>query len=112
MLNRSSRLTTKQFNEVMKNGKVVHSAFFMARMSSPAESTRISAVTPVKIAKKAVLRNKMRRRTYAAVRPLLAGISFTAHIILIAKAPLLLIEESAAIQADLRDLFVKARLIR
>ncbi len=112
MLNRSSRLTTKQFNEAMKNGKVVHSTFFIARIQSPTPSFRAAAVAPVKIAKTAVVRNRSRRRIYAAVRSLSLPASAKAHVILIAKSPLLIDDGSDAMRADLRSLFVKAGLLR
>ncbi len=112
MLNKSSRLTTKEFLETMKDGKVVHSAFFIARIQSPTPSLKVSAVAPVKIAKTAVLRNKTRRRIYDAARPLLAEASSKAHVLLIAKAPLLQNDDAAALAAEVRDVFVKAGLLR
>ena len=96
----------------MKNGKVVHSTFFIARIQSPAEALRISAVAPVKIAKTAALRNRTRRRIYAAIRPLLVEVPSKANIILIAKAPLLQNDDLGAVRDDIKALFVTAGLLR
>ena len=112
MLNRSSRLTTKLFNEVMKNGKVVHSTFFIARIQVGVPSLRVSSVAPVKIAKTAVLRNRTRRRIYSALRPVLAGVTSKANIILVAKPPLLQNDDIEEVREDIRNLFVKAGLLR
>ena len=112
MLNRASRLTTKQFNEAMKAGKVIHSPLFMARVQYGTKLLRIAAVAPVKIAKTAVLRNRTRRRVYGSVRSLWGSIEGTAHIIIFAKAPFLKTDDADAISGDLKDLFVKAKLLR
>ncbi len=112
MLNRASRLTTKQFNEVMKNGKVVHSTFFIGRIHTKADSKGLAAVAPVKIAKTAVLRNRTRRRIYTAVRPLFAEVSVNAQVLLMAKSSFIETSDTAAVRADLKNLFVKAGLLR
>jgi ribonuclease P protein component len=112
MLKKSSRLTTKQFNEVMQNGKVFHTPFFTARFHSiDTRPVGMAAVAPVKIAKTAVLRNRVRRRIYSAVKPFIENIS-GCRIILIAKPPLLKDESMDVIRGDLRGLFVKAGVLR
>ena len=67
MLKKSRRLSTKQFDEVMKKGRVVHSSLFLMRFMNDQKDTRISAVAPVKIFKKAVLRNATRRKMYIII---------------------------------------------
>lgn len=112
MLRRSHRLSTKQFDEVIKSGKAVHSAFFLARtLPSPDGVVRIAAVTPVKIAKKAVIRNRTRRRIYEAVQPILETVKEPVLAIILAKSGALT-APSDALTVDLKALFVKAGLLR
>ncbi|MDB5238827.1 MAG: Ribonuclease protein component [Candidatus Parcubacteria bacterium] len=99
----------------MKDGKVVHSTFFIGRIRLMPDSLRIAAVAPVKIAKTAVVRNRTRRRIYAAIRSAFGSdmsVMKSAQVILIAKAPLLVSDDPTQIQADIRSLFVKAGLLR
>ena len=106
MLKKSQRLLTKQFNQVMSKGKVLHSTLFMARVLKGQVGTKIAAVAPVKPFKRAVDRNKVRRKIYNALRPVEAG----THIIIFAKIGVLqaTLEEIAA---DLKSLFVKAGIL-
>jgi ribonuclease P protein component len=115
MLRRSRRLTKGQFDETMIKGRVFHSPFFLARISETKDLSlsKIAAVAPKKIAKTAVTRNRARRRIYAAVQPLvLAGLNPGVHIILIAKAPLLMADKIGDISVEIKALFVKAGLMR
>lgn len=114
MLRRSSRLTTGQFEEAVTKGRVFHSPFFLMRAlpSGGADASKVAAVAPVKVAKTAVLRNRTRRRVYAAVRPVVIDTLKPGwHIILIAK-PALLGQTTAEIARDIAALFVKAGLVR
>jgi len=118
MLRRSRRLSTEQFNEVIKKGKAFHSLFFQLRISrNPGEPTRAAAVAPVKMAKKAVARNDLRRRIYEIVSPLLPDSVVGYHVIVFAKPTLLPAGEAkapsdAAVVEDLKALFVKAGILR
>lgn len=112
MLRRSQRLSTKQFDEVIRSGKAVHSAFFLVRtLPAPDKAVRIAAVTPVKVAKKAVIRNHTRRRIYEAVRPICEAVKEPVLAIIIAKSSALTASLDS-LAADLRALFVKAGLLR
>ena len=85
MLVKSKRLSTRQFNEVMKKGRFAHSPLFMLRILTNKKGTRIAAVAPQKIAKKAVTRNRIRRRMYEAVKPFMGSIVSDAWLIIFAK---------------------------
>lgn len=124
MLRRIQRVSNKQFEEVMKKGKIVHSTLFLARMiatspdstvigktSSTQALTRIAAVMPVKIGKTAVIRNKTRRQIYEAVRPFASELKTGFIIAIFAKAPALT-ASTDEIRVGVRDLFVKAGLLR
>ena len=111
MLPRSNRLSTEQFNQVMKLGRAHHSSLFLVRTSSIKGHSRVSVTVPTKIAKLAVQRNKFRKKMYEAVRLFFAQIIQDQHIVVIAKAPLLLATQKG-IETDMRDVFVKAKLLR
>jgi ribonuclease P protein component len=65
MLPKKIRLTTALFDQVFKSGKVQHGLYFWSRSydSDEAES-RFAVTVPKKIAKTAVLRNKIKRLGY------------------------------------------------
>jgi len=118
MISRSHRLSTEQFNEVIKKGRVAHSPLFLMRALQTGEGpARVAAAVPVKVARKAVSRNAMRRKVYEAVRTLLSDIKEGLHVILFAKtinAPTDLKKPltGALISNDLKGLFVKAGILR
>ena len=122
MISHSHRLSTKQFNEVIKKGRVFHSPLFLMRVLQTGEGpARIAAVVPVKIGKTAVIRNALRRKTYEAVGPLLSKIKEGLSVILFAKTiangsnPKSRSEKTltgALISDDLKGLFVKAGILR
>ena len=85
MLKKSARLTTKQFNEVLQKGRVHHSSLFLVRAMSGQSDKRVSAVAPVKIAKKAYARNSIRRKIYAVLRSAWPSIPAGLYAIVFAK---------------------------
>ena len=98
----------------MLKGRVFHSPLLMARVLGGQTDTRISAAAPIKIYKKAVERNKVRRKIYNALRIQLAGVGSIkdgTHVVVFAKAG---ISEAAQeeIAAELKTLFVKAGVLR
>ncbi len=111
MLPRSQRLSGEQFALVMKNGRVSHSALFLLRALPGSPDTRISTTVPVKIAKTAVQRNKFRKKMYEAVRVIFSEIVPNTHIAIIAK-PQLFQATQKAIETEVKEVFVKSRLLR
>ncbi len=83
----------------------------MLRALSGSADMRVSTTVPVKIAKTAVQRNKFRRKLYEAVRLIVSNIVFNTHIAIIAK-PQLLQSDQKVIEMEVRDAFVKAKLLR
>ena len=118
MLRRSRRLSTEQFNEVIKKGKAFHSLFFQLRLSrNPGEPTRAAAVAPVKMAKTAVARNALRRKIYETISPMLPESVDGYYVIVFAKPTLLPAGQfqapsNEAVAEDLKALFVKAGILR
>ena len=111
MLPRTSRLTTRQFDLVMKKGRVVHSSFFLARVLEGQVGTRFSAVVPVKVSKKATDRNRIRRAMYDHIARPLNSITVSCHVAIFAKIDTTT-KPSADVFADLKALFVKAGILR
>lgn len=70
-----------------------------------------SAVAPKKVAKTAVLRNKIRRKTYSAIRPLYNKLPKGTQAIFFAKVTFLKATQKE-IENDIQAFFVKAGLIR
>ena len=113
MLKKTQRLTTRQFNEVMAKGKIVRSPLFLLRILDQAgppndPGSRVSAVAPTKVAKKAVERNRIRRRVYAAVRPILPLMKEGVRVLILAKT---VPAASADLTAELRTVFAKAGIL-
>lgn len=73
MLPHSQRLSTAIFDEVFKTGRLVHSGFFTIKVKNTSGTSRFAVSVSKKIAKNAVDRNRIRRRTYSAVENLLKG---------------------------------------
>jgi len=69
MLSREHRLDSEGVSLVMSKGRVVTSPSFLFRVleSKNAGTFKLAAVAPKKIFKTAVLRNKVKRRTRAAL---------------------------------------------
>ena len=111
MLSKSHRLVTADFDAVMEKGRVTHSSLFLMRHVAPVKDTRVSAVVSKKVGKTAVIRNAMRRKIYEAVRALPISSLKGAHAINIAKNEAMSADYKA-LSGDIKDLFVKAGLLR
>lgn len=95
----------------MAKGKVSHSLFFLLRTLIVGKPTRVSVVVPQKIGKTAVIRNKLRRKVYEAVRPLFSLVAPDVYIIIFAKSSALS-ASFAELQREIRVAFVKAGVLK
>ena len=95
----------------MKNGRVSHSPLFLLRALNGTKDTRVSTTVPHKIAKTAVKRNLFRKKLYEAVRLVIPAMVPNTHVAIIAK-PQLFEMSQKAIEAEIKDVFVKAKLLR
>jgi len=87
MLSKKSRLTKKEFDHVFKNGKRIHSPS-MQLIYTPGEKFHGAAVVGKKVHKRAVDRNRLRRRLYGVLYRYQKAQGCTGNYILIAKPPL------------------------
>jgi ribonuclease P protein component len=67
MLKKSQRLTRELFTYLQASRRYFHTEHFMLRVADAPNGPRIGISVSKKVAKKAVLRNKIRRRGYSAI---------------------------------------------
>ena len=89
MIPRRRRLTKGLFDDVMSGARPSHSALFVIRYVKSEGPSRFSVTVPKKIAKSAVSRNKLRRRAYSALYPLLPKVKDGIHGVLVGKSTIL-----------------------
>lgn len=87
MLPKHKRLTKKEFNEVFEKGQPIHSDFLFGKVLKTKKPTdsKFSVSVPVKVEKKAVKRNLLRRRGYVILKNTLENIKNDFKIIIILK---------------------------
>lgn len=94
----------------MDKGRLFHSSFFSAKLLKIEGLSRFSVAVSKKVAKKAVDRNKTRRRVYSSLRPIIAKISGIHGVIMI-KAPVLK-ASLKEIESEMAEFFVKIGLLK
>ena len=122
-------MSGRQLEAVIKEGRVIHSPLFTVRFLfvDDREGDRFASVVPSKVGKTSAMRHLVRRRMYEAVRYIINGIgknrestkdSYTKdgiapkyHVVILAKNAAL-DAKPAEMSADLRQIFVKAGLLR
>lgn len=102
MLPKEKRLTTNGFNRFFGVGRRYHSEHFTL-MHVPFPVTKAAVVVGKKVAKKAVERNRMRRRVYTVLGTLLADCGSGVYIVLVKKP--LSERTHEELQAELAALF-------
>lgn len=70
MLSKKKRVTRKLFNEIIETGKTFSTPFFVFRYFYNKNTPRYTFVIPKKIVKKAVNRNKIKRKGFNIIREL------------------------------------------
>lgn len=97
----------------MEKGRAYHSSLFHMRLifDGSTKKSRLSVVAPQKIAKKAVERNRIRRQIYILAKPFISGFKLGSQAIVFAKIGAKTAKKEE-MTVDLKDLFVKADLIK
>ena len=110
MLQKRSRLT-KHDIEALKHARRIKSAHFLVLYGFSADSTapKVSFSASKKVSKLAVVRNRLRRRGYSAIAPLLPQLA-QKSLILIAYSSLWTESSIAEMTAELADALKKAGL--
>jgi len=70
MLSKNKRIPRKLFKPLLESRKYFNSEHFSLRVA-PSEEVRVAVSVSKKISKKAVVRNKVRRRVYSAMRDII-----------------------------------------
>lgn len=69
MLSKNNRVNKALFNDIMKNGVVIHSPVFLFRYVKSFENkANFAFVVPKAVARGAILRNKKRRQGYNSLK--------------------------------------------
>ncbi len=110
MFPKEKRLNTALFKEVMTSGKAFHSSFFTLKVLKKDSKSLFSVSVSKKVAKSAVLRNKIRRRIYSVIRSIENKIKDGFYIILIAKEPTK--TDFEIIKEEVNNIFVKSGLLK
>ncbi len=107
MIPKTNRINREDFEKVMKKGGFQSSGLFSLRfLKNPLNSTHFSVVASKKVAKNAVLRNKIRRRAYSILHKNIKNPYF---IILIRKKG---VEKATftEVEADIISVLEKAKI--
>ncbi|MEY2664398.1 MAG: Ribonuclease [Candidatus Parcubacteria bacterium] len=97
-------------------GRLVHSRFFIIKVVKVDEKSRFAVSAPKKVAKSAVDRNKIQRRTYSAIREIFFSkkaqkeAQKNIQAVFIAKNPVLT-ATLPQITEDIRTAFVKIGIL-
>jgi ribonuclease P protein component len=111
MLPNSQRLSVKQFEEVLKKGRVVHNPLFWLRILKTEGNTKVSVISPQKVAKSAVKRNEIRRKIYNIVRNYIDLLPNEHRLILCPKETTNKAEDKQILDS-VKDIFVKGGLLK
>jgi ribonuclease P protein component len=111
MLPNSQRLSTKQFEEVLKKGRVAHNPLFWLRTLKIQGNTKVSVICPQKIAKSAVKRNEIRRRIYNQIR-LFVNNLLTEYQCIVCPKETINKSSDQQINEAIKDIFVKGGLLK
>lgn len=111
MLPRSERISTELFKEVIQKGAIHHSDFLILRSQKTLILSRFGISVPKKVAKTAVLRNKIKRRLYPIIKSLKPRISIDTNTIVIAKSGLEKLNLKQT-QDEVIKIFVKSGILK
>lgn len=110
MLTKKQRLTKKEFDHVFKNGKRLHSPVLQL-IYQPGEQFRGAAVVGKKVYKKAVDRNRVRRRLYNVLYRYQKTQGCTGTFVLIAKPLVTELSAKACTRATL-EVLAQTQMLR
>ena len=84
MLKKKLKVSRKLFDEVFKNGRYAKSSGLLLKYAfMPGNHPSVSFVVPKTVAKKAIARNLLKRRGYAAIKKVIEKISPSAICIFV-----------------------------
>ena len=111
MIPKKSRINREDFEKMMKMGRLCNGGLFSLRfLKNTGKSTHFSVVVSKKVAKTAVLRNKIRRRGYSIFQKVQKELKNNGFIILFAKKGA---EKAtfAETEAQIQEILKKAKIL-
>ncbi|MDP3874992.1 MAG: ribonuclease P protein component [bacterium] len=109
MLPKNRRIPRKLFISLLESGKHFNSKHFSLRVTS-SDKVRVAVSVSKKISKKAVVRNKVRRRAYSAVRSLIPNL--TNNLFLLVAKPGAEKIKGKELENELKSLVISRRPLR
>ena len=82
MLPQKARIPRKLFGEILDSRRYLNSDLFTLKIA-PSEHVRVAVSVSKKVSKRAVVRNKIRRRVYVSVRDILSDIKPGLYLIVV-----------------------------
>lgn len=82
MLKKGARLRRELFKNLLDSRRFFHTEHFLLRSADSPSGPRIGVSVPKKVAKQAVLRNRTRRRAYAAVEDLVKDLPKKVYLVI------------------------------
>lgn len=111
MLPRSQRNSTPSFKDIIKNGQFFHDQFFIFRILKKQGKSHFSVSVSKKIAKTAVLRNKIKRRVYSIIKKISNKLNNGFNVVIIVKLGIENVEY-LKLYSDIERNFVKCGLLK
>ena len=111
MLPRSKRISIQLFKDIVHKGEVIHSPYFIARCVKSDKKSRFAVSVSKKVAKTAVLRNKIRRQVYSIIRDIFPSLSANQKVVLMMKSG---VDKASlnSIKLEIEKTFVKCGLLK
>ncbi len=85
MLTKSKRLSTALFSDIIEKGQSFHNPFLIIKVKKTDKISRFAVSVPKKVAKTAVLRNKIKKKIYSIIKNFEKKIILGFNVIFIAK---------------------------
>lgn len=111
MLPSSKKLSTKDVLDIMKNGRIAHSQFFVLRWVTTEEHTRFAVIIPKKIIKTAAGRNKIKRPIYNIIQEVYPKVISGLKVALFIKVPTVTATLDE-LESDIKAVFLKNKFIK
>jgi ribonuclease P protein component len=111
MLPRSQRISKEVFKETQTKGLIFHSPLFFLKCSNTDSGSRFAVVISKKIAKTAVIRNRVKRRIYSIVKDLIPRFVIKRSVVITIKKNIEDISHDV-LKKEIEYAFVKSGLLK
>lgn len=114
MLPKARRLSTKEVNQVYKSGRRLSGKLFtlIYVKNNEGSPSKFAVVASKKLASHAVDRNRLKRRTQAALRPLKGEVKSSYSLILSVRDANVATLPLPELTLDIKDMFIKGKFLK